>query len=81
MGCDEDPVYYPASNFMYSPHLLRKFHMEYLNLPGPPTKLPQWIEAYENGRDNYNELEDDSTMDSRLRAAFFERGGSVKICP
>lgn len=75
LGCDEDPIYYPASNFMYSPHLLRRFHWEYPNLPGPPTKLPQWITAYEKGRDDYSELKDDSAMDSRLRAAFFEGGG------
>jgi hypothetical protein len=27
LGHDEDPEYYPASNFKYSPHLLREFHI------------------------------------------------------
>lgn len=77
LGCDEDPVYYPASNFMYSPHLLRKFHENYPHLPGPPANLPQWIKAYEEGREDYSELEDDSAMDRRLRTAFFKEGGNV----
>lgn len=44
-------------------------------LPGPPANLPQWITAYEEERDDYSELEDDSAMNKRMRAAFFKGGG------
>jgi hypothetical protein len=33
LGHDDDPIYYPASNFKYSPHLLRAFHLDYPELP------------------------------------------------
>jgi hypothetical protein len=75
LGADEDPEYYPASNFMYSPHLLRKFHLEHPSEPGPPTALPRWLRAWEDGLDNYDDLEDNSAMNRTLRAAFFRRGG------
>ena len=70
-GCDEDPVYYQASNFMYSPHLLKKFHLAHPELPGPPAGINSWIKAYEDGREDYGELENNSTMDAKLRASFF----------
>jgi hypothetical protein len=38
-GFDEDPEWYPASDFKYSPHRLRDFHLQYPELPGPPAKL------------------------------------------
>jgi len=38
-GADEDPEYYPASNFMYSPYLLQTYHLEHPAEPGPPTAL------------------------------------------
>ncbi|KAI0993657.1 hypothetical protein K3495_g14527 [Podosphaera aphanis] len=81
LGCDEDPVYYPASNFIYSPHLLRKFHMEHQDLPGPPVNLPIWIQAYNDGRDDYSELQNDSAMDRRLRAAFINQGSTMTTRP
>jgi transposase InsO family protein len=61
VGYDEDLEWYPASNFKYSPHKLRDFHAanQDKNLPGPPRLLDQWIKAWENGRDNYDELDDD----------------------
>ena len=46
LGWDEDPVWYPARNFKNSPHLLRQFHDQYPNAPGPPTRLAQWLRAY-----------------------------------
>jgi hypothetical protein len=59
VGADEDPTYYPASNFKYSPHKIRDFHLEHPELPGPPRKLGEWLKAWEQGVDNYDELEDD----------------------
>ena len=43
VGFDEDPEWYPASNFKYSPHKLRDFHLAHPDLPGPPRKLDEWI--------------------------------------
>jgi hypothetical protein len=57
LGADSDPVYYPASNLKYSPHKLRDFHAEHPTLPGPPRNLDRWLEAWEQGRDSYEELE------------------------
>ena len=74
-GADEDPEYYPASNFMYSPHLLQTYHLEHPAEPRPPTALPLWLKAWERGVDNYDDLADDSEMSRTLRAAFFRRGG------
>ena len=28
LGANEDPEYYPASNFKYSPYLLKKFYLD-----------------------------------------------------
>jgi len=41
LGADEDPEYYPASNFMYSPHLLQAYYLAHPTEPGPPTALPR----------------------------------------
>jgi hypothetical protein len=79
LGYDEDPTYYPASNFKYSPHLLRAFHLDNPKLPGPPARLLDWIKAYDKGIDNYDYLEDNSAMDARSRASFFRGGFDVTI--
>ena len=47
VGFDEDPEWYPASNFKYCPHKLRDFHLAHPNLPGPPYKLDEWIAQWE----------------------------------
>ena len=59
VGYDKDPEWYPASNFKYSSHKLRAFHEEYPQVPGPPRSLPKWQKAWEEGRDTYEELDDD----------------------
>ena len=59
IGYDEDPKQYPASDFKYSPHKLRAFHEEYPQAPGPPRSLSKWQKAWEEGRDTYEELDDD----------------------
>ena len=75
LGHDEDPEWYPASNFKYSPHLLRKFHLEHHKLPGPPKRLNDWVQAWDDGRDSYDELDDDTEMPQSLRTDFFRKGG------
>ena len=59
VGYDEDPEWYLASNFKYSPHKLRAFHEEYPQAPGPLRSLPKWQKAWEEGRDTHEELDDD----------------------
>ena len=75
VGYDEDPEWYPASDFKYSPHKLRDFHLAHPDLPGPPRKLEEWIKQWEDGVDEYNHLDDDKELPPSLRADFFRRGG------
>jgi hypothetical protein len=77
VGFDDDPEWYPASDFKYSPHKLRDFHLQYQDQPGPPAKLPQWLQCWEHGKDSYEDLDDNTEMPERLRASFFRRGGDV----
>jgi hypothetical protein len=44
-GVDENPEFYLASDFKYSPHLLKRFHLANPTLPGPPANLPLWLQA------------------------------------
>ena len=47
VGYDPDPTWYPASNFKNSPLLLRDFHSNYPNKPGPPRDLYDWVQEWE----------------------------------
>ena len=77
VGFDEDPEWYPASDFKYAPHKLREFHLAHPDLPGPPRKLTEWIKHWEDGKDEYDDLEDDRELPASLRTDFFRRGGDV----
>jgi hypothetical protein len=44
-SADEDPKFYPASDFKYSPHLLKRFHLANPTLPSLPANLPLWLQA------------------------------------
>lgn len=74
-GYSKDLDWYPASNFMYSPYLLREFHLKYSELPGPPARLEEWIRAFEDGVEDYDNLEDDKPMSESSRTSFFQKGG------
>ena len=43
---------------MGSPHKLRDFHARYPDKPGPPRNLSEWIQAWENGEEDYARLAD-----------------------
>jgi transposase InsO family protein len=75
VGYDEDPEWYPASNFKYSPHKLRDFHLSHPDLPGPPHQLYEWLKSWEDSQDEYEEPDDDREMGASLRAGFFKKGG------
>ena len=36
LGANKDPNYYPIVDFIYSPHVLRDFHLKHPELPRPP---------------------------------------------
>ena len=74
-SADKDPEFYPASDFKYSLHLLKSFHLANPTLPGPPANLPLWLKAWEDGVDDYDQLDGDKPALARLRTSFFERGG------
>jgi transposase InsO family protein len=75
LNFDEDLEFYPASDLKYSPHKIRDFHLAYPLLEGPPRSLPLWLKAWEDGIDDYDNLDDDAAMTKKLRTAFFRRGG------
>jgi hypothetical protein len=75
VGYDEDLNWYPASDLKYSPHKLRAYHLANQQQPGPPKRLTDWIQAWEDGVEDYDEMDDDSIMPTRLRASFFQGGG------
>jgi hypothetical protein len=74
-GADKDPEFYPASDFKYSPHLLKCFHLANPALPGPPANLPLWLQAWEEGIDDYDHLDSDKPALARSRTSFFREGG------
>ncbi|PQE05167.1 Retrovirus poly protein [Rutstroemia sp. NJR-2017a BVV2] len=73
LGVDEDLKYYPASDFKYSPHKIRDFHLAHPHLPGPPENLLKWTRKWEDGVDNYDELTGSKEMSQNSRAKFFGR--------
>jgi len=75
LGADDDLEWYPCSDAMYAPHLLKDFHLRYPDAKGPPRALPKWLEAYNKGEDDYNHLEDNTPMKQTARTQFFEGGG------
>jgi hypothetical protein len=75
LGADEDLEWYPCSDAMTAPHLVKAFHLRNPQAKGPPRALPKWLEAYNAGIDDYNDLEDDRAMTATARTQFLGRGG------
>ncbi|EKD19704.1 hypothetical protein MBM_01656 [Drepanopeziza brunnea f. sp. 'multigermtubi' MB_m1] len=74
-GADDDLNWYPCSDAMTGLHMLRRFHLAHPQAKGPPRALPLWLQAYNEGRDDYSELEDNRPMTATARTQFFEGGG------
>ena len=72
-GVDEDPEFYPASDFKYSSHLIRDFYLANPTLLGPPVNLALWLKAWEQGIDDYDHLDSDKPALACLRTSFFRR--------
>jgi len=66
VGHDPDPTWYPASNFIGAPHLLRAFHEKYPNRPGPPRSLSRWLKAREQGIEDHQGLEDNYVGEGKI---------------
>jgi len=71
-GHDEDLEWYTARHFIYAPQMLRDFHLANPTADGPPKMLPQWQEAFNEGRELYTELEDNTPMSKKERAEWFK---------
>ncbi|TVY12495.1 hypothetical protein LARI1_G009650, partial [Lachnellula arida] len=74
---DEDLQWYPASDCKYAPHKVRNYHLANPTRPGPPARLFEWLEAWEDGRDDYDDLDSNTIMNTRSRTTFFRGGGTV----
>lgn len=72
---DVDLTWYPASDVKYAPAKLREFHINNPTQAGPPANLLKWLEAYQEGVEDYDDLDNDREMDNRSRTSFFRRGG------
>src|SRR5579862_3489272 len=48
-GLDHDPVWYNPDGFKGSPQKLKEFHNQYLDKPGPPRYLADWLQCYIKG--------------------------------
>jgi hypothetical protein len=45
--------------------------------PGLLVYLLEWLKAWEDGKDDYDNLDDDIIITSRSRTPFFRKGGIV----
>ena len=74
---DVDLIWYDATDVKYAPAKLQQFHLNNPTQAGPPARLPNWLNAFYDGIDDYDYLDSNKEMDQRSRASFFRRGGSV----
>lgn len=75
VGLDPDPEFYEAYDFKYCPHKVREFHVANPDLPGPPKMLEKWIKAWEDGKDEYDDLDDSKVSTKAARTKFFRKYG------
>jgi len=58
---DHDPVWYNPDGFKGALQKLKEFHDQYLEKPGPPRHLGDWLQCYTNGTEA-QELWDDNLL-------------------
>ena len=73
LNTDEDPMYYSAFDFKYSPHTLQDFHLANPTLLSPPALLPKQLKLFENGINNYDELKGNEEMKKSLKSNFYRQ--------
>jgi len=49
-GWDPDETWYPASDFKNAAELVRQFHKDNPDKPGPPVRLEEWLRAASEDR-------------------------------
>lgn len=54
---------------MYAPQKLKEYHLDNKDLPGPLVHLIDWLKAYNDGADEYDDLAGDKEMDGRSRTS------------
>ena len=59
IGYDEDLDWYLVSDLKYALYKLKSFYLEYPEKPGPLINLGKQIEAYDNGIEDYDDLDND----------------------
>lgn len=62
LGYDDDREWYDAANFKNSPHRLHEFHIANANRPGPPKRLDNWVQCWEEDRDAINHPVDNKPL-------------------
>jgi hypothetical protein len=65
------------SDYKYTPHKLRDFYLTNPTRPGLLVYLPEWLKAWEDGRNDYNNLDNNIIITSRSRTIFFGGKGII----
>jgi hypothetical protein len=65
------------SDYKYALYKLRDFHLTNPTRPGLPVYLPEWLKAWEDRRNDYNNLDNNIVITSRSRTIFFGGGGTI----
>jgi hypothetical protein len=61
IGYDPDPTWYPAWNFVGSPHLVKEYHDLYPTKPGPPKYLDEWLECWRTDKEPVEHIDKNAT--------------------
>ena len=72
---DLDITWYKCSQAKYTLKACKDFHLQHPAKPGPPLLLREWLQAWEDGKDDYDELDDSRVATEDLRTDFFQKGG------
>ena len=79
VGHDDDPEWYPAGNLKNASTALRDFHSQYPELPRPPKRLTEWLQAAEDEEFVPDHEEDDRphgwTRNTKPGDRLSKRGG------
>ena len=61
VGYDPDPTWYPAWNFVGSPHLIKEFYELYPTKPGLPKHLDEWLECWRTDKEPVEHIDKNAT--------------------
>ena len=79
LGHDDNLEWYLAGSLKNTLIALQNFHLQYPDLPGPPKRLPEWLQAAENEEFVPDHEEDDRprgwTRNTKPGGRLPKRGG------